>query len=304
MLHHIPAYMATYWQLRPGVRLALVVVDGLSLDLWHIVRSVLDQSWSIREGSLFTWVPTLTAISRQALFAGCPPQFFPNSWNTTDQEPVRWRRFWAEHDLPATAIGYARNLGNADLTIGLTNLSDGPASSGQYENAARLEPALLELIEDDRVQVVGLVVNTVDDISHGMQLGTAGLHQQVQLWMTQRPYLTTLVGHLLQGRFTVFVTADHGHIWARGVGRPQEGVLVETRGQRARIYDSTTFLNLARTQIPEAIEWDNTGLPESLKVLLAPGLSAFLDPGEQAVCHGGIALEEVIVPFVQVIGHE
>ena len=42
------------------------------------------------------------------------------------------------------------------------------------------------------------------------------------------------------------------------------------------------------------------GLPQHLNVLLAPELDAFLNFGEQAVCHGGIALEEVIVPFVEI----
>lgn len=34
--------------------------------------------------------------------------------------------------------------------------------------------------------------------------------------------------------------------------------------------------------------------------LLAPSLDAFLNVGDHAVCHGGIALEEVIVPFIQI----
>ena len=60
------------------------------------------------------------------------------------------------------------------------------------------------------------------------------------------------------------------------------------------------FLMLGKLQSPTAVEWTNTGLPAELKVLLAPKLDAFLNVGDQAVCHGGIALEEVIVPFVEI----
>jgi hypothetical protein len=42
-------------------------------------------------------------------------------------------------------------------------------------------------------------------------------------------------------------------------------------------------------------------LPSQLKVLLAPQLDAFLNVGDHAVCHGGIALEEVIVPLVRIL---
>ena len=147
---------------------------------------------------------------------------------------------------------------------------------------------------------MGLVVNTVYNISHGMQLGTAGMHQRIRLWMTQRRYLTRLIQKLLDENFSVFLTADHGNMLAQGIGRPNEGTLVETRGQRARIYTDPAFLDLARQQMLEVIEWSNIGLPTGLQVLLAPKLNAFLNVGEQAVCHGGIALEEVIVPFVHI----
>ncbi|MCP4358777.1 MAG: BREX-3 system phosphatase PglZ, partial [Chloroflexi bacterium] len=239
----------------------------------------------------------LTSIARQALFAGQPPQLFPQSWQTTDKETQRWQKFWQEQGLPSGAIGYARNLGTRVIQ---SNQSDPTID----ETDITLEPKTLAIIENPKMQVAGLVVNTVDSISHGMQLGTAGMHQQIRLWMTQQRYLTRLVQKLLDQKFTVFLTADHGNVLAEGIGRPNEGSLVETRGQRARIYTDPAFLDLARQQMPEIIGWSNIGLPTGLQVLLAPKLKAFLNSGEQAVCHGGIALEEVIVPFVHISNKE
>lgn len=297
MGHHIPHYLAGYRQQQSGKRrLALVVVDGLALDQWRIIHQLwLEQGlpWTIEAGSLFAWVPTLTSIARQAIFSGQPPQFFPDSWQTTDQEAKRWQQFWQEQGLPALAVGYSRNLGSP--------VTDSPSLP---EAAVQLEPKALALIENPATQVLGLVVNTVDDIAHGMQLGTAGMHQQVQLWLTGAGYLTHLVSKLLAENYEVFLTADHGNIWAQGIGRPSEGVLVETRGQRARLYTDPAFLDLAHQQAPEALEWPNIGLPPQLRVLLAPDLKAFLDVNDQAVCHGGIALEEVVVPFVQITRKE
>jgi len=176
----------------------------------------------------------------------------------------------------------------------------GPGGSILPDNEATLEVELEGLLENPQIQVVGLVLNTVDNIMHGMRLGTAGMHEQVQLWLTRYRYLTELVNKLVEESFTVYLTSDHGNVWARGIGRPSEGVLVDRRGERARIYTDPAFLALAKQQSPTAIEWTNVGLPAQVKVLLAPQLDAFLNVGYDAVCHGGIALEEVIVPFVQI----
>ena len=296
MVHHITHYMAAYRTQHPKSRLALILVDGLAMDQWLIIRDVwADESfdWSLQEGSVFAWMPTLTSISRQATFAGKAPQFFPNSWHTTDQEASHWRRFWRERGLQAENVGYLRNLGVKGLGADGSILPDGESA---------LEAEVRALIGNPQMQVIGLVLNTVDNIMHGMQLGTAGMHQQVELWLTRYRYLTELVNRLVQESFTVYLTSDHGNVWADGIGRPKEGVLVEKRSQRARVYTDSAFATLAKAQSPTAIEWTNVGLPPQLRVLLAPQLDAFLDTGRHAVCHGGIALEEVIVPFVQISG--
>ena len=294
MVHRIPDYMAAYRTQNPASRMALVVVDGLALDQWLVIRDVWAEEtpdWSIEERTVFAWVPTLTPISRQATFAGTIPQFFPNSWQTTGRELSHWQRFWRERGLHPASIGYRRNLGVKEL---------GPDGSTLPDREATLEAELLGLLESPQIRVVGLVLNTVDNIMHGMQLGAAGMHQQVRLWLTRYRYLTKLVDKLVQESFTICLTSDHGNVWARGIGRPREGVLVDRRGERARMYTDPAFLALAKQQSPTAIEWTNVGLPPRLKVLLAPQLDAFLDAGRHAVCHGGIALEEVIVPFVRI----
>lgn len=297
MGHHIPGYLAAHrHQHQTAARIALIVVDGLALDQWQVIRRVWleqEQPWRIQDRTLFAWVPTLTSIARQAIFAGQPPYLFSESWQTTDKEGQRWQKFWQEYGLPGGTIGYARNLG-----IGGVQRQQPGLTTEQIDLS--LEPEALAIIENPKMQVVGLVVNTVDNIGHGMQLGTAGMHQQVSQWLTQQQYLTRLVQKLLDEEFAVFLTADHGNVWTHGSGRLSEGTLVETRGQRARIYTDPAFLNLARQQMPEVIEWSNIGLPVELQILLAPKLNGFLNSGEQAVCHGGIALEEVIVPFVQI----
>lgn len=294
VVHHIPDFLASYRAQHAGCRLALVVVDGLALDQWTLVQDIWAEEahdWSFEQNTAFAWVPTLTPISRQAMLAGTAPQFFPGSWQTTNQELAHWLCFWRKQGLHPANVGYLRNLGVKALKDDGTLLVD---------DKVELEAEVEELLGNGRVQVAALVINTVDNIMHGMQLGTAGMHQQIDLWLTRHRYLTQLVTRLLQASFTVYLTSDHGNVWARGIGRPREGVLVEKRSQRARVYTDPAFAQLGKEQSPTAVEWSNVGLPDQVHVLLAPQLDAFLDVGEHAVCHGGIALEETIVPFVRI----
>jgi hypothetical protein len=42
-------------------------------------------------------------------------------------------------------------------------------------------------------------------------------------------------------------------------------------------------------------------LPANYRPLLAPGRTAFVTAGTRMVGHGGISLEEVIVPWIKVV---
>ncbi len=78
MLHQIPKYMAHRLAMKVSTaKLAVVVVDGLAMDQWAVVRQEIPpRKWITEESGLFAWVPTLTSVSRQAIFAGDPPFFF------------------------------------------------------------------------------------------------------------------------------------------------------------------------------------------------------------------------------------
>lgn len=55
-----------------------------------------------------------------------------------------------------------------------------------------------------------------------------------------------------------------------------------------------------KTRFPDAIEWPPLGLPEDYLPLIAPDRAAFIREGERIVAHGGISIEEVIVPLIRI----
>lgn len=278
MVHQISRFLAIERSKKKLDKLALLVLDGLAFDQWLLLRKSLegcDHAWRFQESTAFAWVPTLTSVTRQSIFAGEPPLYFPESIETTSKERTHWLRFWEDQGVQRTHV---------DLVTSL----DGPN-----------DPKLETVLGNARLSVLGVVWNKVDDIMHGMQMQTAGMHSQVKLWASQG-HLQQLLLRLEQEGFAVYLTADHGNVAAIGVGNPKEGVLADTKGKRVRVYDRQEFLDEVANKFPESLRWPNYGLPPARHVLLAGDLKAFTNVGDEVVSHGGIALEEVMVPFVAI----
>ena len=278
MVHHLPRFLARRLADDPRCKVALLVVDGLALDQWLVLRDALAiqrPELRFREGAAFAWVPTITSVSRQAIFAGKPPFYFPSSLLTTDREASLWTRFWADRGLTVREAGYARGLGDGS--------PDG----------------IRELLSRPKIRTLGLVVDKVDKIMHGMTLGTAGMHNQVRQW-AEEGFMAGLLDALLNDGFAVFLTSDHGNVEAEGCGRPAEGAIADVRGERARIYPDAALRSRVKERFPDAVEWPGPGLPEDCLALLAPGRTAFVREGERIVGHGGVSLEEVVVPMVEI----
>jgi hypothetical protein len=152
---------------------------------------------------------------------------------------------------------------------------------------------------DQRVRVLGAVIGVIDQNMHQIGLGTAGLHGLVEVWRNTRQ-LPSLVDELIGFGFSVFLTADHGNAFGRGFGKPDVGETAEQRGERAHIFRHKTFRDTLAPGYPGAIEWPAIGLPEDYFPLIAPYGTCFLPEGKEAVSHGGVTLEEVVVPFVRI----
>ena len=279
MLHHVPRRLARDMENSDHGRAALIVLDGLSLDQWVTLRQLLqeqDANLIMRESATFAWIPTLTSVSRQSVFAGKPPLYYPSSINSTNSEEKLWKQFWEGRGLSKLDVVYQRGLGDGDIV-----------------------EILDTLIHPGKTKVVGLVVDKVDKIMHGMQLGSAGMHNQVKQW-GQGGYLLALLNYLLEYGYDVWLTADHGNIECEGKGRPSEGVIAETRGERVRVYPTAELRSRVASSFPFAYEWQPVGLPDGYFPLVTRGRDAFVKPGEAIVGHGGVAIEEVIVPLVKV----
>ncbi|WP_338457647.1 BREX-3 system phosphatase PglZ [Methylococcus capsulatus] len=278
MVHHVPRYLAMR-RARGEEKIALVVFDGLAVDQWTQIRECIVHRaprLMFDENACFAWLPTLTSVSRQALFSGLRPREFADSIETTSKEPQHWTRFWQDHGLRANEVLYRKSLKRMDDL-----------------------PELESLLSSPSVKIAGLVVDTVDEIIHGAVLGKRGVATQIGNWC-ESGFVDRLFAMLLENGFHVYLTADHGNAEAVGIGRPNQGVASELRGERVRTYRSGTLVAETAAANPDTFRLDVAGLPANFMPLFAGGRGAFVPKGDQVVVHGGMSLEELIVPFVRV----
>jgi hypothetical protein len=278
IVHQIAPHMAYRRQLGEQ-RQALVVVDGMALDQWLIFERRLRaqrRDVLVDKSSCFAWLPTVTGVSRQAIFAGDQPRSFSRTLGRTSAELTLWRRFWVNEGLAEGQVFYTKGLGHPGSC---SPVVDGPVADG--------------------VDVIGIVVDTIDRMLHGELFGKRSLVSRIEHWLDLGEW-DGLISSLLDAGYYIYVTADHGNVDVVGMGRPSEGSVAEERSERVRIYDSDALRRKSSVTIPGARVLQPGGLPDNYKPLFAPYGRAFIPEGRQAIVHGGTSLEEAIVPFVRV----
>ncbi len=279
MVHHIPKSMAYQKQAAQIDKIALIVLDGMSYDQWYAIKAEMDFleiGCELQEDSVFAWIPTLTSISRQAIFSGSLPFYFGQYLDNTSKEQSHWKRFWEDNGINSLNTHYLKLDGTGDLGAIL-------------EEQVNLKSAV----------VIGIVLNIIDDIMHGMKLGSVGMHSQIKQWAKQG-HLKCLIQLLIEHGFTVWITADHGNLECEGIGNIQDGSLSETKASRVRVYQSEILRDQALARSADSLAWTPKGLPTNSYSLFAPYQSAYHPIGKKTVSHGGISLEEVIVPMVKI----
>ncbi len=278
MVHHVPRFVSI--QRDSGeAKIALLVFDGMALDQWAHIREFLaihTSKFAFDESACFAWLPTLTSVSRQALFSGLKPREFAQSIETTSAEPGHWTRFWQDQGVKASEILYRKGIGRCD------QLDD-----------------LEAVLDCNIIKVAGIVVDTVDELVHGAILGKRGIATQIISWC-ESGFVAKLFASLLDRGFHVYVTADHGNVEAVGTGRPNQGVASELNGERVRIYGNETLAANLCASNPRAFRLNIPGLPANYLPVFATGRTAFVQTGERIVAHGGMSVEELIVPFIKV----
>lgn len=245
-------------------RFAIVVMDGMSEFDWR----VLSESFGgieYEQSAAFAMVPTITSVSRQSLLTGLYPLQLANPWAQSGEKPgfVRRARSWGLRD---DEIAYLRGY-DAELPRGC--------------------------------DCAAYVILDVDERVHGQYGGRAGMLADMDL-LARGGRLSSLVRRLVAAGMDVYITADHGNTPCVGRGRVTgAGVETESKGKRMLVVNDLADVEPRREKY-ELIEFPGTFLDKSYRYFLCPSGVSFDDQGKHVMSHGGISIDEVIVPFITI----
>lgn len=243
-------------------KIALIVIDGLAYWQYELLNKVLPINKT--ESVISSWLPSITQLSRQAIFRGSAPE------KDYRQGPVSesklWEEYWKSKKVSSHKIRYCHNK------VNLENLRD--------------------------ITKFAIVLTDLDDRMHN------STDYKDLLWFTQRwiedSNIVNIVEKLQEEGFTIFLTTDHGNIQARGwrglKGREKLGTNKSgSRGQR--------HIEYTDEWLTDEFMVNNPDLKDSITqqdgaIYFNSDLS--FSTNDRLVTHGGAHILEVLIPFIEI----
>ena len=281
----------------------LFVIDNLRYDQWRILRSALSDLYTVeKEEVYYSILPTATQYARNALFAGLMPteiqKKYPQWWKNDQDEGGK--NLYENELLTANLKRLGKDVKHSYTKI--TNLEKGKKLVDNFSN-------LLQ----NKLNVV--VYNFVDMLSHArtdMEVirelaDDESAYRSLTLsWFEHSP-LFDLFKLAAENKMRVLVTTDHGMI---KVNDPIK--VVGDRNTNANLrYKQGKNLNYKANEVFEVRNPRDCFLPQqnmSSSFIFAKEDSFFVYPNNynhyvkfynNTFQHGGISLEEVLIPYVE-----
>lgn len=245
-------------------KFVIIVMDGMSEFDWEIL-SISFNGIKYEQAAAFAMIPSTTSISRQCLLS--------NKYPSQLMEP------WKQSKEKAEFIACAKSLGYRDAQIGYERGYD--ASFGSF------------------VQCAAVIILDVDEMVHAQTQGRIGMFHDIKLLAGQNK-LSNMVRRFLSDGFDVFISADHGNTACIGLGRVMgSGVEIETKSHKMMVLkDFADKESLVKKY--GLIEYPKYYLPKEYDYLVC-NIGESLDiKGEAVMTHGGMSLDEVVVPFIKI----
>ncbi|MBN1315758.1 MAG: hypothetical protein JXA42_09830, partial [Anaerolineales bacterium] len=149
-------------------------------------------------------------------------------------------------------------------------------------------------------------INLFDDAMHGVSGAPAESDKRV-LYGALHSHLDAVGGILaelldliLEAGYRVFITSDHGNLAGVGNGLTPPKALVETYARRVILFDRADLADeYANTHGLRTLH--TKSLPSNCYPVYLPGNQMIGSKGATYISHGGLSLEELVVPFVEVL---
>ncbi len=285
-----------------GKKVFVLVIDNLRFDQWRVLSPIIGEYFRIEEEALFySILPTATMYARNSMFAGLLPseieKLYPQLWDDDDNEGNKNQH---EEELLQKQLS---RLGRKEKLYfdKVSNLKSGK----------KLAETIMNIQEND---LSVLVFNFVDMISHARTemdmirelASDEKAYRSLTLSWFNHSSLLDLLKTLSALNICLVITTDHGTI---RVDNPIKVIGDRETNTNLR-YKLGRNLNYKSRQVFEVTNPKDAFLPSrnvSTSYIFAQNTDFFVYPNNynyfanyygNTFQHGGISLEEMIIPVV------
>ena len=280
----------------------LLVIDNLRFDQWKTIRNEFLNSYTIqKESAYYSILPTATQYARNAFFAGLTPleiqKKFPQWWKFDHEDGGKNLH---EEDLLRAQCSY--------LNI------NRPISYHKLTQLTQSQQLIKNLQNHCHEGLTVVVFNFVDMISHAkteMEMikelaPDDKAYRSLTLSWFKNSSLKKLINKASKLNFQLLLTTDHGTI---NVSKPSEVIADRATSTNLR-YKTGRSLSFKSKEVYDCSDPISLKLPsislnsryifakEDYYFVYKNNYNHFVNLFRDTFQHGGISLEEMIVPFV------
>jgi len=282
--------------------LFMIVIDNLRFDQWKIIEPSLRDLYIVdKEEIYFSILPTATQYARNALFAGLMPseiqKLYPSLWKNDDEEGGKNMN---EEELLA---GQLKRLGK-DIKFTYHKITKLEAGKKLADNISNLMTNPLNVI----------VYNFVDMLSHArtdMEMikelaeDDAAFRSLTQSWFEHSPLKNILENIAAKGG-KVVITTDHGTVLVNDpikvIGDRNTSTNLRYKSGRNLNYNAKEVFAITKPELgflPKSNMSTSYIFAKERQYFVYPNnYNQFMHFYKNTFQHGGISLEEVLIPLV------
>lgn len=286
-----------------GEKVFLVVMDNFRYDQWKAIQPLLADCFTFDSEELYCSIlPTATQYSRNAIFSGLMPaqiaKLYPELWVDEDEDEGK------NLNEEPLVRGFLQRHRRDDIRFAYHKINDTQAGERFIEQLPTMKNHLLNVC----------VINFIDMLSHARTesktirelASTEAAYRDLAVNWFRHSSTLAIFREMARLGFTVVLTTDHGAI---RVNRPQKVVGDKNTSLNLR-YKVGKQMSYPSKAVMEITQPQRYGLPApniSSTYIFALENDFFAYPNNynyyvsyyrDTFQHGGISLEEMMVPLV------